>query len=840
LFGPTERHEWMKRIATETERIEPPPPPQRLPTTKPPTPKPPVKKTYTTQEWIQKTHTEQEEADIALSELKRQEREIDPTQYYYVGEDRDRYMKGIILKGHLQKDIESVEKYQLMAQRQAGEARGMFAQYPGATIVRTPEGYTVKRDIVAEQQREWRKLSPFQQFGKALFVGATEWPSAIVGAVTGADVQRQLIEKEAVTWKHAQRVHKGDITPFIADVGLSPAMTHVVYPGVIGISAGAGIGAVKAVSVGAGTVAETELLVQSIHHIGKSVYEEPVGTLVSLGISMPFVIPGYRVGHRFGYGRTEAYLYGKHTYKPGSAELIRFKSALKVSRRLQNVRSLKMRPLDITRDIMRMDPRTTIGGSAASRTQIIGARQPRDLDIFVRRRLDVFLGSKKEIVSAKKYIGKIRTPTGKHLVDIHGTEMFKPGRYHRFGFVSKKPVRIGEFKFFRAGEQLFRKAVASVTKEAQYRWFKDIPDFITYAKSQIVSAKKHWWTYWKGVSGKKHLDLFLHPEKAPSYGKVTGWDKFIQKYVKPAPQPKAIVMPGGYVDYIYPSGMYPSYYTGAAIGGYVSTMLAKSYMPTPQIGYKPSIFLDYKPGVIQFAPSYPKKLGKIVYPTVSPSGSITGYTPTLPVSTYPTAPSYVGKPSPPTYPVVPSYTGKPYPGYAYGYTPSTPRPSHFKKSDIGKKIVRQPDQGYQVMVKTRQYVRGKPVGSEKFRPLTRVAYNYGDSMSLLGSALDHSIAQKGFIKPVDRPPKRLKRRIPSRWGGIRHKFYLRQGKWTEDRIHAIDQPGEVRELNAYQWLRGLPKKQIEKEFGLPSMSFDMYGFDRMQISFNKMLRRLRM
>ena len=147
-------------------------------------------------------------------------------------------------------------------------------------------------------------------------------------------------------------------------------------------------------------------------------------------------------------------------------------------------------------------------------------------------------------------------------------------------------------------------------------------------------------------------------------------------------------------------------------------------------------------------------------------------------------------------------------------------------------------QAYQVMIKTRQYVKGKPVGREKFRSLTKTGYNYNDAMSMLGSALDHSIAQTGYIKPIKGTAKRLRRNIPSRWGGISHKFSIRRGKWVENRIHAIDTPGEVRELNVYQWHRGLPKRQLEKEFGLPNMGLDMYSFDRMQMNFNKALRKV--
>lgn len=156
------------------------------------------------------------------------------------------------------------------------------------------------------------------------------------------------------------------------------------------------------------------------------------------------------------------------------------------------------------------------------------------------------------------------------------------------------------------------------------------------------------------------------------------------------------------------------------------------------------------------------------------------------------------------------------------------------------------EDGYYVKVKTRQYVRGKSVGKEKFRFLNpRNPYNYLDSMSLLGSGLDHSIAQTGYIVPSGKPAQKLRKHLPSSWQGISHKFYKKNGKYVEDRAFAIDTRGESRELNVFKWWRGLPQKQqikqIEKGRGL-NLDFpglDMYGFDIFQTRFKRKLRRMR-
>jgi len=372
----------------------------------------------------------------------------------------------------------------------------------------------------------------------------------------------------------------------IATVGITYSITSVL---------GAGIGALKtiapitakvlegglAVGFGALVVKETYPVVEKDIKTGE--YGDLASHLGMLGILIYSGYKGYKTGHAYGYGRAEAYLYGKHTYKPGSPEYIRYRESLKVSRKLEDVISHKADPLDITKNIMRLDekaawrtieflrahPKTVVGGSAASYTQIVGARQPRDIDLLIK-------GGEKAVKTAKQELSPTKTKTGQHMIDIHGKEMYTSGKYHRFGFVSKDPIKIGGSKYLRAGEQLFRKGVAGVSKETQYRWFKDVPDFITHAKSLIESSKMKPFGKGKAAYAEKHLELFLHPEKHPSYGKSdTVFGKVIRSITSKPVEPEIISdMLGGF-DYVYPSYVYPSGATGLALGGYRPLTSAK-------------------------------------------------------------------------------------------------------------------------------------------------------------------------------------------------------------------------------------------------------------------------
>jgi len=146
------------------------------------------------------------------------------------------------------------------------------------------------------------------------------------------------------------------------------------------------------------------------------------------------------------------------------------------------------------------------------------------------------------------------------------------------------------------------------------------------------------------------------------------------------------------------------------------------------------------------------------------------------------------------------------------------------KKDLGR--------GYYVMVKSRQYRHGKPVGREKFHILNRNRpLSYNAAKSLMGSALDHTIAQTGFLKSAGRPAMKPSKRVPSLWNQISYKFIPKKNRWMESRAYAIDTPGESKELNVFRWYQGLPQTRKVKKgrevFDVSMPGFDLHDFDRL-------------
>jgi len=360
--------------------------------------------------------------------------------------------------------------------------------------------------------------------------------------------------------EYLSRQHYGDVKKIQSGKGLEvwfgqqvPAYTNVILPMAGGYALGMGVGAFKATSAGsrvlfnimgrgvtAGKLVETGMMAYGTYELGKSAVKDPLRTGIQSVISFPGMIAGYKAGHSMGFGRTEEFLYLRQNYTPGSMEYIRAKNILKTARRLQFVRSGYEKPLDFTRDIMRLDkdtasrvisylennPRSVIGGSASSYAQTYKriwfkyrSVKPRDIDLLV-----------KDVTGAKKSIGGMS-----HQVDIHGFEFGgKGGRYYRFGFETQSPTRIGGNRYMRLGEQVFRKGVSSVTKETSYRWFKDIPDFRMAAEQLIVSGKKSYnpFARLRVSSASKSFGYVLNPRSHPSYGKSSFFDT-VFKRIKP-------------------------------------------------------------------------------------------------------------------------------------------------------------------------------------------------------------------------------------------------------------------------------------------------------------------
>ena len=172
-------------------------------------------------------------------------------------------------------------------------------------------------------------------------------------------------------------------------------------------------------------------------------------------------------------------------------------------------------------------------------------------------------------------------------------------------------------------------------------------------------------------------------------------------------------------------------------------------------------------------------------------------------------------------------------------TPTPPIIPGLPRFLLGEPGQTEQQEGYHVFVKSRQYYKGKPRGAEKYRLLTNKSFNYSDAMSLMGSAIDNSIAQQGYIKPSGKPASSLHKVIPSRWDRITMKFDEHNGKYLEKREYAIDTWGESHDLNVYRWYQQQPVIRKSDRRTSPVFSIDMYRFDDMNNKINRGFRRMR-
>jgi len=766
-----------------------------------------------------------------------------------------------------------------------------IAKQPSDTkFTRTPTGYKAELPPQPISLAEWKeqeyakyKGDPLKEFQGSLRRGA----ATVLGGWGGArwSYERmagdpQKAEEMITAWEYgATQASEKGFTEYLKYSATSPYFTGFIYPVGIGLGVGAGLGAFSATSIGAkplivstgvtkaglplytitpakaaqlglvgyGTVATGTGLAEIY---SKGGMEELKWGIAQLGVSIPLAVASYKAGYKFGFGRTEAHLYKIKTYPPGTPERIRFEQGLKLGRQLQDVRSIKMKPLDFAKDIARMDEKTAqmfmryyrgdivIGGSAAARSQIIGARTARDMDIFLQR---ILLGTDKKISLAKQYFGKHRFDIyGRKVIDIHGKEMYKPGAMYRFGLEMKRPVKIGGYKQITAGELTFRKGVGSILLETKYRHGvypgfpskgtmpvpKDIADFVTHARSQITSLKGTWFSKGAVTRAEKALDIFLHPKKAPTYGisKPSLFEKFIIKTGAKPVMPKITYTPMYGYEFTYPKGTYPA---GTYLGG-----LSAGYVAAQIISYKTPILTKYKIPVISryelppagaykaITPKYeapilggypaPKreyrptaKVAKVIsYPTPTyPTYKPTPYPPDIP-------PPYT--PPPPDYP--PPYKPSKYPPpYLPGYPPPKPPPKKTMWLPTSEKKMYEAEPGFDVLVKDRYIVHGKKKFEEKFiklgGPLTeQQAHALGKHLVDQSAAASYKIISSG--RPA-RPPK-LKV-LPLGMTG--YKFYKKKDKtgrtFIERTAHRIDSPGELQEITA----RGL-KALMERQQGI--------------------------
>lgn len=501
----------------------------------------------------------------------------------------------------LQKQEEQIRQYQ----REGYKIRRIAGGYE---FYKTPE--QVEKEVISKKIEELRPLYDKPSLAGFLHTWSTgilSWEDpfgakSLYHTLTG---QRQkILETKARASIDLDKALKKGATSYIIKSATGPFATiGTTFVG--GEAVGAGIGALKAVAPTVGKLTEIGLIgygtattvKETTPRIQKALETKNYGELVSIGTStFPFIytgIKGYKRGHAFGYGKTEAFLYRLHTYKPGSVKSIRFKTGLKVVNLLKDVKSHIREPIDFTKierftpkttqktiEYLEYHPETTIGGSTASYTQIKGARVPQDIDILLRPKFREYLSAFKEkyllrrgiegksvrefanirkVIGAKEFFEEVKTPSGEHLVDIHGEEMYRPGRYHQFGFVSEKPIRIEKYRFFRAGEQLARKGISAIKKETAYRHFKDVPDFITHAESLIESLRQKPFGKFRAEKAEKYLEMFKSTYKKPTTlkpYKSYKIEQFFEKYTKPPRKPEVITV-GGEPYYTYPKGLTP-------------------------------------------------------------------------------------------------------------------------------------------------------------------------------------------------------------------------------------------------------------------------------------------
>ena len=623
----------------------------------------------------------------------------------------------------------------------------------------------------------------------------------------------------------------------------------------------------KVIEIGIGGYFGYKAIEQAIPVVAKAREEDDYGPLAgylgSLAIYGYTGIKGYKRGKVYGYGRAEEYLYLRETYTPGTKEYVRFKSALKVARELEPIKPRHIKTLDLAKDIQRLTPESaealygvllakkrviTIGGSASAYPQVSGARLPRDIDLLVS-------GWKHNLRFVHTKLSKYG-----HAFDIHGKEFGYPGQYRRFGFLYQARQKItvlgpkGKIpgvKALRASEQLFRKGITSVLKEERLRHgilpgydfpakgtrpvLKDIYDFVTTARSLIADAYKGRGAFIKGraISAEKALEIFLHPEKAPSYIKGALPVKPKSYFWK-----RAIVTPELLPDVLLFKGEvgvgYPKVYPIGIGLGY-----APSIIPTKLPGYIPSVKIEAPPYVPTYKPSdyipgYAPTLVSPYVPTYKPSDYIpTPTIPYVPTTTPPYippykppdyVPGYTPTPQPPyvptpTIPYVPTTTPPYQPPYVPGYIPTAvpPLPPPPKKI-----ILDLPDttyelfghtrgQGYNVFVKERTHFKGKKlIKKGKMIRLSKHPLSRTDALSLGGMAVDNSAAATFEIRPVNAMAQESIIKLKP-FDAFQDKFYMKENKYIEKPKHRIDTKGEVKGISALGWYSEKAEKAVAKK-----------------------------
>jgi hypothetical protein len=510
-------------------------------------------------------------------------------------------------------------------------------------------------------------------------------------------VSKQEKQKQIQALYKAYKSGEQQYQPYKEDkmrILTSPAAISI-YSLPIGYGFGAGLGALGKVAPITEKVASGLLGGYAAYSTGAGAYEtyQSKGSMINyaggVGTQFALGIPGFKAGYKQIGGRVEQFLYSRKTFEKGSPGSIRFNAAIKASRQLEGIKPIKQEPLNL-KNVERLTPKsraavenfldynrkTVIGGSSAAKTQVENARIPRDIDILIQgrggirgvlksipeavntKRNPLSIANERQVSIAKQQFGDmLKTDEGMHAIDIHGKEMYDPGKVLQFGFESKTPRNIGEYKYMKSGEQLFRKGIAASTKETEYRWFKDVPDFLDIGNSQVKSGRQSMnpITRFKASVGEKALNVFEKNVNKDLLRSTEG--------IKTSPDK-------GIKDFIMLSETkgYGGAYKNPYISGYKSSYggsYKNPYRPSYKSSYKNPYKFPYKSSYKGSSSKYPK-IPKYVAPYIPSSPKIPSYSPP-----YHPPPSY--KPpsdSPPSY--KPPYYKPPSYNPPYYNPPSTP------------------------------------------------------------------------------------------------------------------------------------------------------------------------
>jgi len=121
-----------------------------------------------------------------------------------------------------------------------------------------------------------------------------------------------------------------------------------------------------------------------------------------------------------------------------------------------------------------------------------------------------------------------------------------------------------------------------------------------------------------------------------------------------------------------------------------------------------------------------------------------------------------------------------------------------------KRVVEKPGQGYKLLIKERQYFRGKPRGQPTFKIMPIHSLSHTDVHRLGQHLTDFSVGMAYTTKKTNVKPKPLKFSVPFGFG---YKFYEKKGTFIEGRAFAIDTREEVEQLSAFRVLSDMRKRE---------------------------------